>query len=161
LWADDNADADRNNANNEEGGYTIDNITFLPGNGAISVGPAGSGTLTFDAFPSAASGWTTRTNGGAGADIQDAAALDAAVRTNDASAITPQLGSSATVNPSISANAIARWNSTLHAIETVPTTVAYVSLLATLRNDTGADQSALTISYDFNELNATNTTVVE
>ena len=128
---------------------------------AISVGPAGSGTLTFDTFPTVADGWSTVTNAGGNADIADAAALDAAVQNNVASAINLPLGSSATVNPSISANAIARWNSALQLIQTVPTGVQYVSLLATLRNDTGADQSALTLSYDLNELSATNTTVVE
>jgi uncharacterized lipoprotein YmbA len=161
LWADDNANTNRDNANGEEGGYTIDNITFLPGNGAISVGPAGSGTLTFDTFPAAANGWTTLTNTGLSTDIQDAGALDATVQTNTASAITRQLGRSATVSPSISSSAIARWNSTLHAIETVATGVGYIPLLATLRNDTGANQSSLTLSYDLNELNAANTTVVE
>src|SRR5262249_42162637 len=78
-----------------------------------------------------------------------------------AGAITMQLGNSATTTPSISPNAIARWNRTLHAIETVPTGVAYVSLLATLQNDTGADQSVLTVTYDLGEYNADGTTVLE
>src|SRR5262249_54503069 len=92
--------------------------------GAISVGPSGSGLLTFDTLPTVADGWSTVTNGGANTDIQDAAALDAAVQTNSASAIALPLGSAATVNPSINANAIARWNSALQLIQTVPTTVA-------------------------------------
>src|SRR5262249_56649569 len=31
LWADDNALAARDNVNTEDGGYTIDNISFMPG----------------------------------------------------------------------------------------------------------------------------------
>src|SRR5439155_8774228 len=90
-----------------------------------------------------------------------ARSMDAPVQTNVGSAVNRQLGNSATVTPSISSSGIARWNYTLHAVETVPTGVGYVSLMATLKNDTGADQSALTITYDLDEHNAAGTTVVE
>ena len=136
LWADDNALADRNNTNNEEGGYLIDNVTFKAGtiSSVIPVGPAGSGAISFSSYPNVLEGWFTHNNGGTSADIADATGLDAAVQTNDAAAFTQQLGNSATVTPSISPSGLARWNYTLGVIETVPTGVGYVSLLAKLRN---------------------------
>lgn len=163
LWADDNAAADRNNTNNEEGGYLIDNVTFKAGTitGVIPVGPAGSGTFTFSSYPNVLEGWFTHLNGGGGGDIIDAPALDAAAQTNAAAAFTQQLGTSATITPSISASPLARWNSALQAVETVATSAGYVSLLARLRNDSGVAQSTLTIACDLNELHAAGTTVEE
>ena len=163
LWADDNANADRNNTNNEEGGYLIDNITFKAGiiSSAISVGAAGSSTMSFSSYPNVLEGWFTHQNEGANGDIVDEAGLDAAVQTNEVAAFTRQLGSSATVNPSISSSALARWNTTLGLVETVATGAGYVSLLAKLRNDSGADQPSLSLVYEFNELHADGTTVVE
>src|SRR5262245_50971659 len=140
---------------------TILSCLAISAEAAISVGPAGSGLLVFETFPTVAECWSTLTNSGVSVDIGDADMLDADVGTNVASAITLPLGSSATTAPSISPNALARWNSSLQLIETVPTGVGYVSLLATLQNDTGADQSALTIVYDLEQLNAAGTTVVE
>ena len=163
LWADDNSSSDRNNTNNEEGGYLIDNVTFKAGtiSSVIPVGPGGSGTISFSSYPNVLEGWFTHNNGGTSADIADATALDTAVQTNDVAAFTQQLGNSATVTPSISPNGIARWNYTLGVIETVPTGVGYVSLLAKLRNDSGSDKTTLNIAYELNELNADGTTVVE
>jgi len=163
LWADDNAAADRNNTNNEEGGYLIDNVTFKAGviTGVVPLGPAGSGTISFSTYPNILEGWYTAFNGGVSADFTDTTGLDAAAQTNVGAAFTQQLGASATATPSISSSPIARWNSTLGVIETVPTGVGYVSLLAKLRNDSGADQSTLNIAYELNELNADGTTVME
>jgi hypothetical protein len=163
LWADDNAAADRNNTNNEEGGYLIDNVTFKAGviTSVVPVGPAGSGTLSFSTYPNALEGWYTAFNGGGNGDIADIAGLDAAAQTNVGTAFSQQLGASATVNPSISSSPIARWNSALGVIETVATGSGYVSLLAKLRNDSGAEQSTLSIAYELNELNADGTTVAE
>ena len=58
--------------------------------------------------------------GGAG-DVVDAAGLDAAVQGLAASSFTTALGSSTTLP--VSANAIARWHGTLHALMTPPTGV--------------------------------------
>src|SRR5947209_12349353 len=52
--------------------------------GAISVGPSGSGLITFDTLP-AVTDFSSRTWGGAGTDFTTATALDAAVKTNSAS----------------------------------------------------------------------------
>jgi hypothetical protein len=81
---------------------------------AISVGPNGNGTITFNALP-AVGDWSTLLNsGGSGSDdIIDAAGLDTAVQTNVASAIATELGSSPTTAPAISSASIARWNSAL------------------------------------------------
>lgn len=122
--------------------------------GAISVGINGVGPLTFDTLPTVADGWSTITNTGASADIATAAALDTQVNTNVASAILTPLGSSTTTN-GISAFAIARWNGALHVLQTPPTGVGYVSLLATLQNDSGAPISQITVSYDLGQDNAT------
>ncbi len=163
LWADDNAAADRNNTNNEEGGYLIDNVTFRAGTitSVVPVGASGSGTTAFNTYPTVLDGWYTTVIAGAVADIADTAALDAAVQTNDANAIVHQVGNSATVAPSISANALARWNTALEVIETVPTGVGYTVLMAKLQNTSGAAQSTLSIAYDSSELHADGTTVVE
>jgi hypothetical protein len=129
---------------------------------AISVGPGGSGTITFNLLPPA-SEWSTITNTGTSADIVDAAGLDTAVQTNVASAINMSVGSTATTAPAISSSGIARWNSAILAVQTVPTGVGYVSLMATLQNNTGGNQTALTFSYDLTENNSTvgaNPTVV-
>src|SRR6266540_3462360 len=126
----------------------------LSAQAAISVGPGGSGTLTFNALP-VVGDWSTLTNTGVSADIIDAAGLDAAVQTNVASAINMVLGSTATTAPAISRAGIARWNSAILAVQTVSTDVGYVSLMATLRNNTGVNQSALTFSYDLTENHST------
>ena len=130
----------------------------LSARAAISVGLGGSGTLTFNALPPVGD-WSTMTNGGAGNDIADAAGLDTAVQTNVASAISFVLGSTATTAPAISSANFARWNSTVQAVQTVATSCGYVSLMATLQNDTGIAQSALSFSYDLTENHATGGTV--
>src|SRR5438552_16364497 len=61
---------------------------------AISVGPAGSGTIIFDTLPAAAD-WSTITNNAAHGDIIDAAGLDGGGETNAASALTMQVGRTA------------------------------------------------------------------
>ena len=73
---------------------------------------------TFDALPAVAD-WSTLSIGTAGNNFNDFTTLDAAVQTNSASMINGVLGSSATVPPS--ANAIARWNSAQHYLQTRPT----------------------------------------
>ena len=55
-------------------------------------------------------------------------------------------------------NAIARWNSVNHNIQTRPTGNAYIDLLLTLQNDSGSDKNAITIDYDFGALLPANTT---
>jgi hypothetical protein len=72
-----------------------------------------------------------------------------------------QFFDTATVSPSISQSQIARWNRADHLIQTVPNANSYISLIAVLRNDTGADQSELSVVYDLGVRNAPGTTIVE
>jgi len=127
----------------------------------ISVGAGGSGVLTFGALPALADGWSTVLIAGAHGDISDPTALATAVQTNAASFIATALGSTATVSPSISSSSLGRWNSVNLNIQSVPTGDAYVIIMATLQNDSGAAVSSLTVSYDLGELNASGTTVTE
>ncbi|MEI7954587.1 MAG: hypothetical protein WCJ66_05410 [Verrucomicrobiota bacterium] len=114
---------------------------------AISVGATGSGVQAFPSIP-ANTAWSTMTWTGAVGDITDATSMDAAVQTLAASSINTTLGSSATNPPS--ANAIARFNSTLLALQMRPTnTVKGCVLMATLSNATGGGIDNLEISYDF------------
>ncbi len=114
---------------------------------AISVGATGSGVQAFPSLP-ANTAWSTMTWTGGVADITDATTLDAAVQTLAASSITSTLGSSTTNPPS--ANAIARFNGTLFALQMRPTnTVKGCVLMATLANATGGGIDNLEISYDF------------
>src|SRR4029079_8101163 len=75
---------------------------------AISVGPGGSGTITFSNLPLAGE-WSTIVHGGGGGDIGDAGGVDTAAAPNPASVITNVLGSTATTAPAISSSTVARW----------------------------------------------------
>jgi hypothetical protein len=128
--------------------------------GAISVGPAGSGTLTFDTVPGVTE-WSTRNTGGAGTDIGNTVQMATAVQTNAASLINVALGQATTVSPAPTADALARWNSGNKNLQTCPTGVGYTRLLATLQNNTGNAATALTLEYDYGILNAAGTTTAE
>ncbi|HMC26479.1 MAG TPA: hypothetical protein VKM56_01660, partial [Verrucomicrobiae bacterium] len=123
----------------------------------LSVGPSGVGPLPFDSQPTLAQGWSTLSIPTNHFDVTNITQMDVAVETNDVAAIITPLGSSATVNPP-SGNAIARWNSVNHNIQTRPTGNAYIDLLLTLQNDSGSDKNAITIDYDFGALLPANTT---
>ncbi|HEY2952400.1 MAG TPA: immunoglobulin domain-containing protein, partial [Verrucomicrobiae bacterium] len=113
---------------------------------AISVGPSGSGTLTFDTLP-AVSEWSTLSVAGAGTTVGSVAAMDAAVQTLNASNVNVALGSSPTVPPNLSA--IAQWNSTAFYLQTRPTGNSHTVLMATLQNNTGGNVANIAVSYDF------------
>src|SRR6267142_5411483 len=108
---------------------------------------------TFDALPAVAD-WSTLSIGTAGYNFNDFTTLDAAVQTNSASMINGVLGSSATVPPS--ANAIARWNSAQHYLQTRPTGNGAALLLATLKNNGATALNSLDIGYDLNTFNPAN-----
>src|SRR2546425_3630044 len=130
-------------------------------NPAISVGAVGSGTLTFNAFPTVADGWSTLSIGTSSATITTPDQLDAAVELLSAGQVNMPLGQSATVSPAPSANVIARWNSVLLLLQTRPTTVDYNVLMATLQNNTGSSATTLAISYDLGALVASDSTIME
>jgi hypothetical protein len=125
------------------------------------VGPGGSQLFTFDTTPPA-NQWSTAADGAVGGSagaITDIAGLTAAVQTRPASFFASTVGSSGTVPPST--HNMARRNTTLNAIQTVPTGTSYTALMATLRNDTGTAQSILILNYDLLINNAPGTIVVE
>lgn len=122
---------------------------------AISVGALGSALLTFDALPDVGD-FSTLSITGANNDVYDP---DVDIQTHPASTIITPLGMSATVP--ISANAISRWHSTLHFLQTPPTTVRYNVLMATLVNDSGANHSTLVINYTLGANDMAGTTRVE
>src|SRR5436190_21249735 len=112
-------------------------VTGLAGaRAAISIGPVGSGLITFSNQPTVSDGWSTIVQAGASADITNAAGLDAAVQTNVAAAITTPVGASGVVAPSIGSATAPRWNSVNSNLQSVATTAGYLSLMATLQNDT-------------------------
>ncbi len=115
---------------------------------AISFGLAGTGVLTFNTAP-AATEWSTTFNAGAGNSYLDETALDGAVQLLTAAGIATVLPTSGTVPPSTS-GAGARYNTTSLLLQTRPTGVAAVFLLATLSNDSGFPQTAVDITYDLN-----------
>src|ERR1051325_11734740 len=118
----------------------------------ISVTAGGAGPLTFDTTPTVADGWSTISVAGAAGDITVDTVLDAAVIANtSATAITTPLGTSATLPPS--QNAIARHNTAGLYLQTRPTGVNYLILMATLRNDSGGPISGLTVQFDWDQKN--------
>ena len=118
---------------------------------AISVTAGGAGPLTFNTLPTVADGWSTLSVGTAAGTYTNAAALDTAVKTLNATSITTPLGSSATLPPS--QNAIARWNSAGLYLQTRPTANDYLVLMATLQNNVGGDVSDITVTYNWNQRN--------
>jgi hypothetical protein len=126
---------------------------------AIPVGAGGTGTLTFDALPLVADGWSTLSVGASATAITNSSQLDAAVQLLTASSIITALGSSTTVPPS--QNALARWNGGLFLLQTKPTGVDYTPLMATLVNNSGGNISTFGISYDFGATAPTDTTIQE
>src|SRR3954454_2778336 len=125
-------------------------LAILAGNShaQISVPAGGAGPFDFATRPTDINEWATVSVAGAGATYLNPTALEGAARNMDAIAINQPLGTSASVNP-ITGNALARHNSTLLLIQSLPTGNAATYLKATLRNDTGAAISALRVTYDF------------
>src|ERR1041385_5022458 len=94
---------------------------------AISVGPAGTGTLTFDT-PPAVSDWSTRVWTGNSTDLTNGLDLNIAVETNMASAINTTLHADA-ANPPLT-NGLGLWSSSGFFIATRPTAVVYAGIMA-------------------------------
>jgi sugar lactone lactonase YvrE len=116
--------------------------------GAIMVGPAGTGTITFDTAPATAD-WSTLSVAGGAGTYEGAAgtlAMDANFKTKAASAINGALGTDPNLTPA-TLN-IAAWN-TNGFLQTKPTGNDYNILMATLQNNSGATLSSLNVSYTF------------
>ena len=125
---------------------------------AVSVGPSGTGLITFDTLP-AVSDWSTLAVGTSAGTITNGSQLDTAVQLLNASAITTALGSSSTIPPS--QQNIARWNSAGLFLQTKPTGVDYTVLMTTLVNNSGKDLTSLGVSYDLNATFPEGTTIQE
>lgn len=122
-------------------------LGFVSAAHAISIGPGGSGWLTFDAAPVAAD-WTTQSIGGEGGNaiIFNEATFDAQVQLLAASDVNRALASTAVVPPA--QNNYARWNSAGRYLQTRIGNNTFTALMATLQNDTGISLSFLTVSCD-------------
>jgi len=127
---------------------------FSGAHAAISVGPGGSGLISFAALPSSAE-WSTRSLAGNELTFTTAAALDAAVQTNSAATITTALlDGFGGVPPG--QNTLASWSGGgATALWTRPAANSATLLMATLQNNTGEDQTLATISYTLDQSGAT------
>lgn len=113
---------------------------------AITVGPGGSGGLSFSALPSATE-WSTRSLAGTELSFTSAAALDAAVQTNSLATITNTLLDGLGAVPP-GQNSFASWSGGgTAALWTRPAANSATLLMATLENSTGEDQTVAGISY--------------
>lgn len=128
---------------------------------AIPVGPAGTGINTFNAQP-AVGDWSSISIGAQGAGIySSAAALTTRVQQLTAAEINQPLGSSSTQPPS--PDLLARRNTATNGLylQTRPDDNEFTALLATLKNETGAGASTLTVSYTFGQATPAPTVVRE
>ena len=119
---------------------------LVPGaRAAISVGPAGSGTLTFDTKPDVTE-WATRFVPGGDTSVGTTAALNECVATNPAALIASPLLDCSPTNPL--AMTLAAWTTAGSAyVQTRPNGGQCQLLMATLRNDTGATAYRMSINY--------------
>jgi hypothetical protein len=127
--------------------------------GQISFTVAGTGVKSFDTAPTIADGWSTTFVGSGAGTYLTSNDLYTAVQTLAASAVNVQLPTSATVPPSTFGSN--RWNSALQRLQSRPTGVAAILLMATLRNDSGGNVSKITITYDYSAMVAADSTVDE
>ncbi len=123
---------------------------------AISVGPGGSGIISFPALP-AVGDWSTRSLAGSETTFASAAALDAAVQTNRAATITNTLLDGLGAVPP-GQNTLASWSGGgATALWTRPAANSATLLMATLQNNTGEDQTVAGISYTLGQSGTTPT----
>ncbi len=130
-------------------------------NAQVSVGPGGSGVITFSTIADT-NGWTGANRlPNSGTAVTTGADLDSAVQTNTA----PSIVATATTSPvgsAVTADAGAtpatsgtpRWNSTVQALATRPTGDSYNLLMGQFRNDSGGCVNEITISFEMNSYNA-------
>src|SRR3954462_6384280 len=132
-------------------------VVFMGTSAGAAVTPrpvlaGGLGPLTFDTQPGYADGFSTAQyplpTGGSHFDITNIVQMDRAIATNSTAVITNDLGISPTINPP-SANAIFRWNSVKHYLQSRPTGDAYTALLLTMENASGVGRDTFIVYYDF------------
>jgi hypothetical protein len=127
---------------------------FASARAAISVGASGSGEISFGILPPADE-WATRSIAGSELAFLNAGDLNAAVQTNSAALITTAMVDALGALPP-GQNALASWTSSgTGALWTRPAANGATLLLATLQNNSGADQPVLQISYTLGQSGAT------
>ena len=114
---------------------------------AASVGPAGY-TNDFSSQPSAAD-WSYLAVAGASGDITTAAALNTAVQALTAAGIPTQVVADSGNPPAMAG--YATWSSTGGYLQTRPTGVKFIALMATFTNNTGVGQSSFQIGYTLSQ----------
>ena len=113
---------------------------------AISVGPGGSGIISFNTLP-ASGEWSARSLAGTELTFATAAALNAAVQTNRAATITNTLLDGLGAVPP-GQNTLASWSGGgTAALWTRPAANSATLLMAALQNSTGEDQTVAVIAY--------------
>ncbi|MCX6878179.1 MAG: hypothetical protein NTW21_30865, partial [Verrucomicrobia bacterium] len=114
---------------------------------AISFGPTGTATETFDAVP-AASEWASVVlpNGGGSGQATSPATLDTFINTLAASGITTTLGSR-TTDPAGSTTTLGQWQSTALRLTSRAGTSPATVFKATLQNDSGSDLHEFNLSF--------------
>lgn len=144
LWADDNSFGN-------DAYYTMDNFAAWPARATtavIPIPPGGTGTNHFSNLASATN-WTTRPSSvnapGTASSITNSQQLDAAVQLFSAHQASSPLGTTSTTPPDPGQRA--DWHFIWEAIVSSPSANDFTPILATLRNDTGAEQFALRVSY--------------
>ncbi len=113
---------------------------------AVTIGPSGTTTVTFDTLPTT-NEWATQSIGTAGNSYNTTAELDSAVNGVAATSITNSFPTTATVPPS-NRNALARYNTTGQYLQTFPTGNGATLVLAMVTNGTGQAANTMTLSYD-------------
>ena len=114
---------------------------------AASVGPAGY-TNDFSSQPPAAH-WSYLAVAGGSGDITTAAALNTAVQALTAAGITTQVVADSGNPPAMAG--YATWSSTGGYLQTRPTGVKFIALMATFTNNTGVGQSSFQIGYTLSQ----------
>jgi hypothetical protein len=128
---------------------TVAALTALvPSGRAASVGAAGY-TNDFSSQPPAAD-WSYLIVAGSAGDIISVAGMDAAVQVLTAASITNQVVADSGDPPAYNANAV--WSMPGGYLQTRPTGVKFIALMATLVNNTGLDQNSLQIGYNFTQV---------
>ena len=125
------------------------NITVMSGPG-ISVVVAGAGPFGFGALPTVADGWSTTNFPGGSGDVVNTVQMDAAIQTVVATGVVAALPTDAALP--VSAFNLFRWNSAGSFIESRANNSKLNLLMATLRNNVGADVGSFTVSYNLGEL---------
>jgi hypothetical protein len=114
------------------------------------VGPGGLPPQPFTAAPPVSQWATTNVTPNSPSAITTPAELDASVLTNTAARVNGAIVANGTVPPAL--GAVAQWNSNGRYLQSRANGNQYTLIKATLRNNSGANLSNITIAYDLDVL---------